>query len=58
MALELNEQCIGTIGEIYDAEEPHVPRGCLAQAWSVAELLRCWLKTDEDELGRKTKTKH
>ena len=42
---ELNRQCLGTLGEIYDAEEPQLPRGCIAQAWSVAEFLRCWLKT-------------
>ncbi len=38
----LNEACIGTISEVFDAEEPHTPRGCCAQAWSVAEVLRCW----------------
>jgi predicted glycogen debranching enzyme len=31
----------GTIAEIFDAEPPHTPRGCIAQAWSVAEVLRC-----------------
>jgi predicted glycogen debranching enzyme len=36
---------IGTIGEIFDAEAPYTPRGCIAQAWSVAEVLRCWVKT-------------
>jgi predicted glycogen debranching enzyme len=36
----LQEACVGTVSEIFDAEEPHVPRGCVAQAWSVAELLR------------------
>jgi predicted glycogen debranching enzyme len=45
LASQLNEQCVGTIGEISDADEPHTPRGCVAQAWSVAEVLRCWLKT-------------
>jgi glycogen debranching enzyme len=35
---------IGTISEIYDAEEPHKPRGCIAQAWSAAELLRAYLE--------------
>lgn len=40
LAGELSGQCIGTVGEIFDAEEPHLPRGCVAQAWSVAELLR------------------
>ena len=46
LAEELGGRCIGTIGEIFDAEEPQLPRGCLAQAWSVAELLRCWMKTE------------
>ncbi len=32
--------CIGSIAEIYDAEEPRLPRGCPAQAWSVAEIAR------------------
>jgi predicted glycogen debranching enzyme len=41
----LSEACIGTISEIFDAEPPYTPRGCVAQAWSVAEMLRCWLKT-------------
>jgi glycogen debranching enzyme len=36
----LNEACIGSISEIFDAEPPHQPRGCIAQAWSVAEILR------------------
>jgi predicted glycogen debranching enzyme len=41
----LEEACIGSISEIFDAEEPYMPRGCIAQAWSVAEVLRCWVKT-------------
>ncbi len=41
----LSEAGIGTISEIFDAEEPFTPRGCIAQAWSVAEVLRCWCKT-------------
>ena len=41
----LNEACVGSISEIFDAEEPFTPRGCIAQAWSVAEALRCWVKT-------------
>lgn len=36
----LAEACIGQISEIFDAEAPHIPRGCFAQAWSVAEVLR------------------
>jgi predicted glycogen debranching enzyme len=34
--------CLGTISEIYDAEPPQRPKGCFAQAWSVAEVLRAW----------------
>ncbi len=41
----LNEAGIGTISEIFDAEEPYTARGCIAQAWSIAEVLRCWVKT-------------
>jgi len=37
----LSDACIGTISEVFDAEEPYTPRGCAAQAWSVAEVLRC-----------------
>lgn len=41
----LNQFGVGTIGEIFDAVEPYLPRGCIAQAWSVAEVLRTWVKT-------------
>ena len=47
LAGSLDEHCIGTISEIYDAEEPYKPKGCVAQAWSVAEMLRSWLKTEQ-----------
>jgi predicted glycogen debranching enzyme len=36
----LGDACIGTISEVFDAEPPYHPRGCAAQAWSVAEVLR------------------
>ncbi len=36
----LNEGCIGSVSEIFDADAPHYPRGCVAQAWGVAEILR------------------
>lgn len=39
------EQCLGTIGEIFDASPPYHARGCFSQAWSVAEILRCIVKT-------------
>ena len=41
----LDEAGLGTISEVFDAETPHLARGCIAQAWSVAEVLRCWVKT-------------
>jgi len=39
----LSDACVGSISEIFDAEPPFTPRGCIAQAWSVAEVLRAWL---------------
>lgn len=36
----LTEAGLGQISEIFDADPPHLPRGCFAQAWSVAEVLR------------------
>jgi predicted glycogen debranching enzyme len=40
----LAENGIGTIGEIFDAEAPYTHRGCVAQAWSVSEVLRSMVK--------------
>lgn len=37
---------IGSVSEIFDGDPPHTPRGCIAQAWSVAELLRAWRMTE------------
>jgi len=33
---------LGTLGEIFDGDAPFIPRGCIAQAWTVAEVLRAW----------------
>ena len=41
----LAEAGVGSISEVFDAEPPFTPRGCIAQAWSVAEVLRCLVKT-------------
>ncbi len=41
----MSEACIGSISEVFDGEQPHAPRGCVAQAWSVAEVLRAYVKT-------------
>ncbi|HEY7314674.1 MAG TPA: amylo-alpha-1,6-glucosidase [Gemmataceae bacterium] len=48
LAEHLGEACLGSISEIADAEEPFTPRGCIAQAWSVAETLRSWANTASD----------
>ena len=48
----LDEGCIGSISEIFDAEPPFTERGCVAQAWSVAEVLRCWVLTAAPETDR------
>jgi predicted glycogen debranching enzyme len=37
----LADACAGSISEVFDAEAPYTPRGCVAQAWSVAEVFRC-----------------
>jgi glycogen debranching enzyme len=46
----LDDACVGSISEVFDAEAPFTARGCIAQAWSVAEVLRVWVKLAE--LGR------
>jgi len=42
MAHHLQAGCVGSISEIFDGDPPFTPRGCFAQAWSVAETLRAW----------------
>ncbi|HSE91965.1 MAG TPA: amylo-alpha-1,6-glucosidase [Methylomirabilota bacterium] len=42
LAHHLGEYGLGSIAEIFDGDPPHTPRGCIAQAWSVAETLRAW----------------
>jgi len=39
---QLRDHGLGTLSEVYDGDPPHTPRGCFAQAWSVAEVLRLW----------------
>ncbi|MEO8480908.1 MAG: amylo-alpha-1,6-glucosidase [Acidobacteriota bacterium] len=41
----LSHAGVGSISEVFDAEDPFTPRGCIAQAWSVAEVLRAWVAT-------------
>ncbi len=43
--VHLSDNGVGSISEVFDAGEPHLAGGCIAQAWSVAEVLRAWLET-------------
>lgn len=54
----LNEACIGSVSEIFDADAPHHPRGCFAQAWGVAEILRVIREYNFSETIEKEKVKH
>ncbi|BAY64212.1 putative glycogen debranching enzyme [Calothrix brevissima NIES-22] len=47
MANHLNAQGIGSLSEIFDGDVPITPRGCIAQAWTVAEVLRAWLAVEK-----------
>jgi predicted glycogen debranching enzyme len=42
---QIHSHGFGTLGEIFDGEAPFTPRGCIAQAWTVAEVLRAWRAT-------------
>jgi hypothetical protein len=37
---------VGSISEIFEGDPPHRPVGCIAQAWSVAEVLRVWAENE------------
>jgi len=41
---DIHQNGIGTINEIYDGAPPNIPRGCIAQAWSIAEPLRAYIE--------------
>jgi len=43
----LSAHGLGSISEIFDGDAPFTPRGCIAQAWSVAEVLRVWQETKQ-----------
>jgi glycogen debranching enzyme len=47
----LGQACIGSVSEIFDAQAPYLARGCVAQAWGVAELLRAWRLTAPETSG-------
>ncbi len=47
LILELTTHGVGSLSEIFDGNPPFVPRGAIAQAWSVAEVLRAWCATED-----------
>lgn len=47
MANHLRDRSVGSLSEIFDGDAPMTPRGCIAQAWTVAEVLRAWLATEQ-----------
>jgi glycogen debranching enzyme len=47
-AEHLDSGCLGSIGEIFEGDAPHIARGCFAQAWSVAEILRSWIQLEHE----------
>jgi glycogen debranching enzyme len=49
---QVQQACLGAVNEIFDGDAPHAPRGCVSQAWSVAEPLRAYV---EDVLRAKPK---
>jgi predicted glycogen debranching enzyme len=46
MANHLIAHGLGSLSEIFDGDAPFTPRGCIAQAWTVAEVLRVWQATE------------
>ncbi|MEE8167242.1 MAG: amylo-alpha-1,6-glucosidase [Candidatus Hydrothermarchaeales archaeon] len=44
LSKHLQEAGLGTVSEIFDGSPPYLPRGCISQAWSVGELLRCYVE--------------
>jgi len=50
----LADQGLGTIGEIFDGDAPHDPRGAPSQAWSVACTLQAWFALETARRGERT----
>ena len=45
MLQQLESHCVGSLSKIFDGDPAHSPRGCIPQAWTVAEVLRVWKET-------------
>lgn len=56
MSYHLTTAGLGSISEIFDGDAPYHPRGCIAQAWSVAEVLRAWVEIMRSKVLTGTET--
>ena len=56
IANHLRTYGLGSASEIFDGDAPFIPRGCIAQAWTVAELLRAWTATVAASVTGRAKT--
>jgi predicted glycogen debranching enzyme len=54
MAHHLTAHGVGSLSEIFDGDAPIVPRGCIAQAWTVAEVLRAWVAVEKSRNESRT----
>ncbi|HEX2493296.1 MAG TPA: amylo-alpha-1,6-glucosidase, partial [Steroidobacter sp.] len=52
----LRDACIGQVSEIFDGAPPFAPRGCFAQAWGAAEILRVWSEINDDQSVEQNRT--
>jgi predicted glycogen debranching enzyme len=52
----LRDAGLGSISEILEGDSPHLPRGCIAQAWSVAEVLRLWRELEQERKSAAART--
>lgn len=43
-----SDGCLGSVSEIFDGDYPHRPKGCIAQAWGIAALIRCYKLTSNN----------
>jgi glycogen debranching enzyme len=41
---QIQQAGLGTVSEIFDGQQPHNPKGCISQAWSIAEPLRAYME--------------
>ena len=49
---QIEDHGVGSLSEIYDGAAPFIPRGCIAQAWTVGEVLRVWQQIGSAKMGK------